>query len=144
GHDTDVFGVAAARRLKACGNAGALVLRTLRINAMTAGVAIETGNVVMEADALPDLKTTHFGPEANDGPGSLVTKDPGWRYGAIVDFFYVGRTNATSCDTDKKLIRADSWNGQLLDAQVVDAPVNDGPHRLWQLVHRSRSRKSQG
>ena len=56
GHDADVFGVAAARRLESGGDAGALVGLALGEGAVAAEMAIEAGNVMVQGDAVADFE----------------------------------------------------------------------------------------
>ena len=57
GHDADVFGVAAARRLESGGDAGALVGCALGKGAVAAEMAIEARHVMMQGDAVADFES---------------------------------------------------------------------------------------
>ena len=60
GHDADVFGIAAARRLKPGGDAGALVGLALGEGAVAAEMAIQAGNVMVQSDAVADFQVLNF------------------------------------------------------------------------------------
>ena len=56
GHDTDVFGIAAAGRLKPGGDACAFVGGALGKGAMTAEMTFHARNVMVEGDAVADFQ----------------------------------------------------------------------------------------
>jgi len=76
-HDADVLGEAAARGLKARGDAGLFVERALRGGSLAAVVALVAGNVMMDDDALTDAVGVYAFPDSDNGSRHLVTEDAG-------------------------------------------------------------------
>jgi hypothetical protein len=128
GHDADVFGVAAAGRLETGGDAGLFIGGALGERSMAAGVTFQARDVVMQRDTIADPET--FGALANlhDGAGGFVSENPRRWDGAVMDFFDVGRTDATDGDFDEEFARADFGDGQSLNAEVIRAAIDDRLH----------------
>jgi hypothetical protein len=128
GHDADVSGVTAAGGFEAGSDACAFVLFALGEGVMAASMALKAGDVVMERDAVADFEFSYFGADANDGSGGFVAEDARGRNGAVMDFFDVGRTDATDGDFDEEFARADFGDGQSLNAEVIRAAIDDRLH----------------
>jgi hypothetical protein len=130
GHDADVFGVAAARRLESGGDAGAFIGLALGEGAVPAKMAIEARDMVVQGDAVANLPAQIRGPGAQLGnhAGGFVAEDAGRRDGAVLDFFDVGGADAAGGDADEEFAGADAGDGDGFEAQVVDAAINDGAH----------------
>ena len=77
GHDADEFGVAAARRLESGGDAGALVGLALGKGAVAAEMAFQTGDVMVQRDAVADFEAAS-GSQRRDGspPPPILTMVP--------------------------------------------------------------------
>jgi hypothetical protein len=52
-----------------------------------------------------------------------------------MDFFDVGRANATSSDLDQEFLRADAGDRESFDSKVVGAAIDDGAHGFRNFEH---------
>ena len=127
-HDTDVFGITAARRLEAGGNPGALVGCALRISAVATDVTFQTGNVMMQAHTIPDVETANPCADPGDESRSLMSENPGRRNGAVLDFLDIRRANAADGHFHQDFIGPDGGHRDDFDPQIVYPPIDQGVH----------------
>src|SRR5262249_39055060 len=102
---------------------------------MQAGVALEAGHMMMERDPLTDLEFRYSRPDSNDGPRSLMTKNPGRRHRAKFNFLDISRTDSANGHLDEQFIRTNRrhWHG--LKPQVFPAAIHYRPHGLRNPEH---------
>lgn len=137
GHDADVLGIATTGGFESGGDPGAAIGFALGESAMSAEMAVETGNMVMECDTFAGLEAADCRPDPDDGPAGFVTKDAGWRDGALVDLLDIGWADATGGDADQDLIAADGGNRDGFNLEEVGTAIDDGLHgfRDGSIVH---------
>ncbi len=128
GHHADEFRVAAACGFEAGGNAGAFVLIALGKRVVAAGVAFQAGDMVMQRDAVADAKSADARADFNDGAGGFMAENTRRRDGAVVDFFYVGRTDTAGGDLNQDFAAGDARHGDCFEAKVLQAAIDDGAH----------------
>ena len=108
GHDADVFGVAAARRLESGGDAGAFVSFALGEGVMPAKMAVQARHVMVQRDAVADFEAAREDArptaDSDDGAGGFVAEDARGRHGAVLDFFDVGGADAADGDFDEEFV----------------------------------------
>jgi hypothetical protein len=74
-------------------------------------MAFEARDVMMQGDSVSDLELFHAASDSNDCSRRFMAENARRRHGAIVNFFYVSRTNATDGDFDEQFPRADFRHG---------------------------------
>ena len=130
GHDADVFGIAAARRLEARRDAGALVLGALREGVVPAGMTLQARHVMMQRHALADLELPDARADADDGAGGFVAEDARRRHGAVLDLLDVGRADAADGHPDEQFVRPDARHGHGFEPQIVRPAIHHRLHGL--------------
>jgi hypothetical protein len=137
GHDADVFGIAAASRFKAGGDAGAFVRRALGKCVMAAVMAIQARHVMVQGNAVANLPAEFrdAGSEPGNNAGGFVSKNARGRDSAVLDFFDVGGADAAGGDADEKFERTDAGNRNGFEAEVVHAAIDDGAHGFGDVRH---------
>jgi hypothetical protein len=95
---------------------------------MPTKMAIETGNVMMKRDSIPNPKTARPRADLDDGARRFVAEHPRGRHGAILDFLDVGWADPTYVHAHQQFVGAYLRNRQSLQAQIVLAAINHGLH----------------
>jgi hypothetical protein len=134
-HDTHIFGVAAACGFEASGNAGTFVLGALGEGSMGASMAFETRHMMMQGDAIADLKSADTNAAANDYACGFVSKNARRWDCAILDLFDVGGADAADGDLDQQLLGADARDRNDFEAEIVWAAIDDRAHGSWDGKH---------
>ena|ERR1043166_1825786 len=129
-HYAHVLGVSASSWLKTRRNSGALVLIALSKSPMTARVAIQARDMMMQGYTVTHLEATHEGADLHHSACRLVSEDSRWRYGAELNLLDVSRANTANRNFHQKFVWTDSRNRQRLDTNVVDAAIDRGTHCL--------------
>jgi len=105
-------------------------LGALGEGAMAAGMAMETGHVMVQGHAVAGPETARAVADADDGPGGFVAEDARGRDSTIMDLLDVGGANAAGGDADEEVAGADAGDGKGFEAEVIGAAIDNGAHGL--------------
>lgn len=133
GHDADVLSEATACRFETGGNASALVNGALRKSAVRAGVALQTGDVMVQGNAITGLEIPNGTADADNGTGRFVPVNPRGREEVVLDFLNVGWANTAGGHFDEQLPCPNPRDGQLLENDAPLPAINRGAHGFWNL-----------
>ena len=143
GHDAHVFGESAAGRFKTGGDAGLFILGALSEGVVPAEMAFHAGHVMVQGDAVADLKaaredarpTTQAASNLYNGAGGFVAEDARRRDSAVVDLLDVGRTDAACGNADQQFVLAEARDGHSFGAEIVRAAVDGSAHGFGNREH---------
>ena len=136
GHHADIFGVAAARGFEARGDAGALVGGALGVGVMPAGMAVQARDMMVQGHAVAGFERVRARADRDDGAGGFMAEDARRGDGAVVDFLDVRGADAADGDAHEQLVAADARHRHGLQAQVIGAAIDDGPHGFGKVKHK--------
>ena len=127
-HDAHVLRKPTTGRLETGSDAHFLVLGALGVVPVLAIEAIETWNVVEQADAITFGKPGDFITDANDSAGRLMSVDSRRRQEIMLDFLEVRMADAAGFNAYKDFAGTGLWNGNLLKGDSLLSRVYCCPH----------------
>jgi hypothetical protein len=84
--------------------------------------------MMVHHNPLTESETRHTLAHLNDSPGDLMTEDARRGMGAGVDFLEICSADAAGSHFDQQFPWPDGGHRHGLNAHIIDAAVDNGPH----------------